>query len=103
MKDLVWKDYINGRLIATDPTGFFVIKPNDSQEGVPLACPICDRLNRSRLDEYSWLEFKCCNACAQRWAHARREKWHAGWRPSQNDVDDELLTRPSLFVTFEID
>lgn len=101
--DLEWKPYLRDRSIARHPSGFFVIVPTGAEPPVPLACEVCTRLLRSRDDEASHLEFGCCHLCALQWAHPRREAWKSGWRPTKIAIDEAVVLRPPLFVTFEVD
>lgn len=101
--DTVWHHYLRDRMIREDPTGFFVIVPDGAEPPVPLSCPICERLHRSRDDETAYLEFQCCHLCALQWAHPRREAWNAGWRPSPEQVAGVVSERPPILVTFDID
>ena len=80
---LVWKDYLNDRLIAEHPDGFKIIKPKDRKlSGQPLFCPVCDCIFSSFYDDEAWRKFECCDSCANRWVYPDLERWKTGWRPS---------------------
>lgn len=98
-----WRPYLRGRLIREDLTGFFVIVPEGAEPPIPLACPVCERLYRSRDDEASHREFECCNLCALQWAHSRRKEWQEGWRPSRDQVEIAVKQRPPLHIAFDVD
>ena len=49
-----WKPYLNDRLIK-ECEGFYVIKPVEERQIVPLSCPVCDYLMRTVDDEKSYL------------------------------------------------
>lgn len=99
-----WKPYPKDRRFAEHPTGFVIIRPlDDDEQPVPLSCPVCEALMRSRDDEASYGEFQCCNRCALAWAHARRKEWKEGWRPSPEQVERLESERPPLTVTLVID
>lgn len=98
-----WKSYLQDRLIRKDPAGFYVIIPESSEHSLPLACNVCNMLLRSREDEESCREFDCCYRCALKWAHSRRQQWKDGWRPTQEEVDSDVLSRVGLSITFEFD
>ena len=102
MGDRQWKPYVGNRLIMNDPTGFYVIIPDDGSEPTPLCCPVCSEALRSREDEREYVSLKCCLACAHAWAHARRDAWLAGWRPSPCDVIENIANRPGFTVEFEV-
>ena len=99
-----WKKYPNNRLMQ-QCDGFVVIVPDDllTQAQVPLCCPVCDHVLRSYSDETSYREFECCERCAMLWAHARREQWKSGWRPTPEDVCEAEKDRPKLTVSFDVD
>jgi len=96
-----WRDYIHDRLISEED-GFYVIVPRDAEACVPLSCPLCDTLMRSRDDEGAYLEFECCHSCAIRWAHCRKDSWHSGWRPSREKILEERDARPPLAIDTSI-
>lgn len=100
---LEWRSYLGDRLIARHPAGFFVVMPDGAEPAVPLACPTCQTLMRSRDDEVTYRELACCYACGLRWAHPRRQEWKAGWRPSQAEIATAVFERPPLTVTFSVD
>lgn len=80
--------------------GFVVIDRTSSTKRVPLACPICSRLLRSVDDAEAIDELDCCFACAMRWAHPDRKRWASGWRPSQEQIKEDLSCRPGIQLPF---
>lgn len=92
---MIWEKYLDDRLIARSE-GFVIIKPADAEPSMPLCCPLCDTMMTSREDEEAYWDFTCCHFCALSWAHARREKWKDGWRPSQDEINVALKERPPL-------
>lgn len=98
-----WKSYLRDRVIAKHPKNFYIIKPRDAEAGVPLSCPVCDTLMRSRDDENAWHDFSCCHMCSMAWAAPRRKEWKEGWRPSEQDLLAEVKRRPPHTVQFYID
>ena len=86
---LEWRDYLDDRLIADHSDGFKVIKPKmmESDNNRPLFCPICEAIFLSHYDDEAWDKFKCCDACASRWAYPDLARWNAGWRPSEDDLN----------------
>ena len=98
-----WKPYFHDRLIKRHSSNFFIIVPKDAEPGIPLACPVCEVLMRSRDDEIAWVDFKCCHKCSLAWASPRRKEWNEGWRPEPEILMHEVAQRPPLAVKFEVD
>lgn len=99
---MIWRPYLRNRLINDDPTGFVAIKPADAAPSIPLACPICKFMMRSRDDEAAYYDCTCCYRCAMIWAHPRRQLWKDGWRPSQEQVDEAEASRVPLTTTIDV-
>jgi len=102
MLNLIWEQYHQDRLIANHPQGFLIIIPKNEATSVPLSCPVCDILFRSRNDEMAYQEFKCCDICAMQWAHARKTEWNEGWRPSPEQVLESIKNRPPPFIILDV-
>jgi hypothetical protein len=98
-----WRPYLNDRLINRHESDFYVIIPNNVSKHVPLSCPVCDTLLRSIDDENSYNEYECCDACARKWAMARKVEWSNGWRPLDKDVQDDVSNRPPIVFTINVD
>lgn len=88
-----WRDYFHNRLISNHDD-YAVIIPKDKCSYVPLSCPVCKFLYTSKEDEASHYEFECCQRCSLIWAYSNRERWQAGWRPSLDDVQRDIIARP---------
>jgi hypothetical protein len=100
---MAWRPYLKDRLIDERPEGFVVIVPVGVAPPVPLVCPVCDHVMRTREDETSHREFGCCERCALLWAYPRREAWNGGWRPSQEQVTAAEADRLPLSITLDVD
>jgi hypothetical protein len=100
---MAWQPYLRDRLISEQPEGFVVIVPSDAGLTVPLACPICTRLMRTRDDEASWRELECCERCALTWAQPRLSAWKDGWRPTAEQVCQVNSQRLPMSITFDVD
>lgn len=98
-----WRPYFRDRLIDERPEGFVVIVPVGTQPPVPLGCPTCNFLMRTRDDEAAYHEFGCCDRCGRLWAQPRRQQWKEGWRPSVEQVAAAEADRVPLAVTFNVD
>ena len=96
------KPYTKDRFIEAHPAGFFIITPQDYEDPVPLSCPVCSNLLRPRDDAEAYVEVSCCNHCALKWAHPRREAWADGWRPSPSDVTADNSERLPIVVELKL-
>jgi hypothetical protein len=92
-----WKPYLNDRLIK-ECDGFYVIKPTEERQIVPLACPVCDYLMRTADDEKSYREFECCESCETHWARPRLHSWREGWRPTKEKIEEKFGGRKKITV-----
>ena len=97
------RPYLKDRLIENRPEGYVVIVPVDAIPPVPLACPTCKYVMRSKDDELEYGLFGCCDYCARLWARPRKNAWAEGWRPTHEQIIDAELVRPQLKVNFDID
>lgn len=92
-----WKSYLNDRLIK-DCGEFFIIKPVEERDGVPISCPVCSYMMRTYDDEKSYRNFGCCESCETHWARPNLQKWKEGWRPEQKQVDEKFQGRKKITV-----
>jgi len=97
-----WLPYPGERLYKKSGN-HYVIVPNDRVSGVPISCPLCTALMRSRDDDIAYESFECCHACAMTWAHPRRKAWAEGWRPSAEQIAASVVERPGMLLNFEVD
>lgn len=101
---MTFERYHNDRLIKKNPMGFFVIKPIDHDDnGMKLYCDVCKQMFRTSDDEAAWHQFKCCHYCSMKWAARDRENWLAGWRPSDDEIETEVASRPTIIVNVNVD
>lgn len=94
-----WKPYVRDRLIAEHESGFFIIKPLETQEAKPIFCPLCEFIMNNLYDDDAWKKFKCCDMCANDWAYPNQEEWKGGWRPTPEQIRNKSEKR--LFNTQE--
>jgi len=80
------KPYFSDRLIV-DRKEYVVLFPSDV-EVVPLCCPVCTYVMRSKPDEEEFSKNKCCHDCAVKFAYPNIEKWKNGWRPTAEELVD---------------
>jgi hypothetical protein len=103
MHKLEKRPYLRDRWIVTHPKQFYVITPVEFHRNIPISCPVCETLLRSKDDEDAYEEFSCCHRCSMAWASSRREKWKDGWRPAPNELKLEVSSRPPLNINFKIE
>jgi hypothetical protein len=102
MFDSKWEEYFDDRLIKR-ANGYVLIKPKDAEEAIPLACPVCDMLMSSRADIDSYKSKKCCEKCGFRWADRDLERWNKGWRPSREEIQEEVRVRQLIPVSINVE
>lgn len=91
-----------GDRIAIKHGDFYVIKPCECSSYVPLSCPVCLTLYRTKNDEESHLNYECCDYCSMAWARRDIVRWKSGWRPSKEEVECEVSRRPNLSIQVDI-
>lgn len=92
-----------GDRLIQDYGKFVVIVPVDASPSVPLGCPVCDVLFRTREDEQSYQQWQCCERCAMMWAYPNQVAWNNGWRPTAEQIAVDLEVRPKLSISFDVD
>lgn len=97
-----WQKYTEGRLIL-ERDDYYIIKPEEPIEVIPLSCEVCKTLYKGVEDELSHRNFKCCRHCAREWAEANRKKWNEeGWRPSNEEIMTKFRLRQKRTVKFTL-
>jgi hypothetical protein len=61
----------------------------------PLFCPVCESAMTSKDDDLYFDLLACCKECGMKWAETRRASWLNGWRPDQQEINNEILRRRS--------
>jgi len=98
-----WKPYFGNRLRKDHPSGFVVIVPVEREEPIPLWCPVCMLLMRSSDDAQYFRTKKCCSRCGMKWADPNMNRWKTGWRPSHDEIDEEVKLRQSVPIAINLD
>ena len=81
--------------VSVSRRGNVLVVTDDHRTSTPgVSCSVCDFILRDADDLEAFREYSCCNACAMKWAEARRAAWKDGWRPSQEDV--EIFVREKI-------
>lgn len=88
-----WNDLSDSKKQGIHSSGFIIIVPNPLPQVVPLFCAVCGLPNLSSNDKESHIKYSCCESCARRWVDLNREKWEKGWRPSADEIKQEILRR----------
>lgn len=70
-----------------------VITPRDFEDQYPIFCPVCEKSMNARIDEIYYGKFECCADCGMKWAEVNRSKWKEGWRPSRDNIKEEIKNR----------
>jgi len=100
--DLKWKPVGHGKLMAQHKAGFSIVVASDDPGALPLACPLCSLLMKGHEDVMAYRRSSVCAACMCVWYDIYKPKWETGWRPSLDDVEQELkkrLSMPAYLVT----
>lgn len=99
MKD--WLPYPRNRKYLKKD-GYTIVVPNDyaGNAGMPMFCDVCELRFINKEDEKSYKKFKCCSSCADMWAFSHAAEWKNGWRPSKEQIEENVRKRsfvnPSL-------
>lgn len=80
----------------------FVDRRSDKNVRIPMFCPICAFALRTYEDRNYYESKKCCYKCGLTFADSREEEWKSGWRPSENDVKEEVTKRLSVPVSIDL-
>ena len=65
-----------------------------------LFCPVCDFAMIPEKDLSYVKRYGACFSCSTKWAEPDLEKWESGWRPSEEELQPELLKRKLEFISF---
>ena len=63
------------------------------RDSVPIFCNLCGKAMSTRMDEAYYKEFECCHLCAMKWAESDSNRWSSGWRPTKDEVKEEIKNR----------
>ena len=91
-----WQTMANGRRFKLHPAGFMVIMPDQSPDVIPLECNVCGSLLKDFDDMIEYKQYNCCYNCSIKWAQHNDAEWKNGWRPSQEEVTQEINRRNCL-------
>lgn len=57
---------------------------------VPTFCPTCKRMMKGSKCNSTYYQYNCCYDCYIQWVEDREQKWLAGWRPSDEEMQKFL-------------
>ena len=97
-----WNPYFNDRL-RKNCDGFSVIVPIETALTIPLKCPVCLMLLSVSEDSEYFRALSCCYKCGLKWADSNKEKWETGWRPSLDEISEEVKFRQTIPVSVNLD
>ena len=80
----------------------FVDKRTDPSPGIPLFCPICNFAVRTYEDRSCYESKQCCSKCAMVFADSRLDEWKDGWRPTTEQIQEEVNRRLSIPVSVDL-
>jgi hypothetical protein len=80
----------------------FVDKRTEQSPGIPLFCPLCKFCMRTYDDRTSYETKECCYKCALTFADSRLEQWKDGWRPTTEEIQEEVDKRLSIPVSVDL-
>jgi hypothetical protein len=78
-----------------------VVKPKNFNKRKAF-CGICDSILTTSLDIIASDEYDCCERCRIKWVEPRKEAYKEGWRPSEDEVLEEIKKRKALPLSFMI-
>jgi len=88
--------------MSNDKFSIVIIASEDRGDFIPIVCPECSFLMKTSDDAESYQEFNCCFDCKMKWAERRRKDWMLGWRPTKNEINDEIRKRKKIPPAFHL-
>lgn len=76
---------ISGNRVQVEKSGFFVVKPKDASDAIPLFCPVCNRQMKNAQDAHFYRKYQACTMCSTFFAEKYQEEWKNGWRPTKDE------------------
>ena len=61
-----------------------------NQPNISRTCPVCKTYSFSRRDDLYMNRFKCCFECYVEFVEHREDRWHKGWRPDKEQIENSL-------------
>jgi len=90
-----WEKYEDNKKYR-EINGVKIIVPDKDIEITPVECPVCRLLMSTQPDIDAYKNHQCCYMCERRWVFGgKMEEWNSGWRPTHQEVLDEIDKRNS--------
>lgn len=83
-----------------DESGYWIenkLKLFENIEKIPLNCPLCEIIMNGKHDTKCFLRYKCCERCYIQFIEGREEKWLAGGRPNEAQINSFREKRKKFF------
>jgi endogenous inhibitor of DNA gyrase (YacG/DUF329 family) len=98
-----FKKYTKNKLYKV-VDGVTIIIPCESSQIIPINCPVCGVLYRSKRDEESHNKFDCCDRCAlEHIPTITINRWMLGIRPDKEVIEKTVSARPDIMTEFDLD
>lgn len=96
-----FKSYHGNRFIAKCDEFYVIIQQENKAQTMSLSCPVCQVLLATHDDELAMLEYQCCDFCAVHFAHARKDLWKNGWRPSDELLNSVIRNKSNVSIKLD--
>jgi len=93
-------EIINNKKFKYISDNIILVLPQSKIDFRPLFCPVCKFAMSNYADFSSYDSLSCCDFCAKKWGERNRKKWLSGWRPSKDDIKNEISYRKKLKILF---
>ena len=61
-------------------------------------CQVCSFLIKTAEDSKMFNDWYSCHDCYLRFIEARKEDWHAGWRPDKETIEKLYSEKSRIFI-----
>ena len=73
--------------------GEIVISKPSTDKKTERVCPVCKTYSFSSQDDLYMNRFQCCYKCYFDFVDHQEDRWRAGWRPNEEQLEAALLRR----------
>lgn len=57
---------------------------------IPLFCPLCKMVMSSNDDYIYYKKYTACSHCSIKYAEGNKKKWFSGWRPTKEEIKNDI-------------